>query len=67
MDERELIEILTPFNFWRTKPFTGVIRPDYLNNLERLTSTGQVVVVTGVRRCGKTTILIQFINNLIEN
>jgi len=31
MDERELIEILTPFNFWRTKPFTGVIRPDYLN------------------------------------
>ena len=67
MDERELIEILTPFNFWRTKPFTGVIRPDYLNNLERLTSTGQVVVVTGVRRCGKTTILIQFINHLIEN
>jgi len=25
------------------------------------------VVVTGVRRCGKTTILIQFINHLIEN
>jgi len=67
MDERELIDILTPFNFWRTKPFTGVTRPDYLNNLERLTSTGQVVVVTGVRRCGKTTILIQFINHLIEN
>ena len=67
MDERELIDILTPFNFWRTKPFTGVIRPDYLNNLERLTSTGQVVVVTGVRRCGKTTILVQFIDHLIEN
>ncbi len=67
MDERELIEILNPFNFWRTKPFTGVIRPGYLNNLERLTSTGQIVVVTGVRRCGKTTILIQFLDHLIEN
>ena len=67
MDERELIEILNPFNFWRAKPFTGIIRPEYLNDLIKLTSTGQVVVVTGVRRSGKTTILIQFIHHIIES
>jgi len=67
MDERELIEILNPFNFWRASPFTGITRPKYLNELQRLTSTGQIIVVTGVRRSGKTTILVQFIHHLIEN
>ena len=67
MDDRELIEILTPFNFWRTTPFTGIIRPRYINELKRLSSTGQVIVVTGVRRSGKTTTLIQFIHHLIDN
>ncbi|MEA1893888.1 MAG: ATP-binding protein [Euryarchaeota archaeon] len=67
MDERELIEILNPFNFWRATPFTGITRPKYLNELHRLTSTGQVIVVTGVRRSGKTTILIQFLHHLIES
>jgi hypothetical protein len=66
MDERELIEILNPFNFWRARPFTGITRPKYLDKLCRLTSTGQVIVITGVRRCGKTTILTQFMHHLIE-
>ena len=67
MDDRELIEILAPFNFWRANPFTGIVRPRYINELERFSSTGQVIVVTGVRRSGKTTILVQFIHHLIEN
>lgn len=67
MDDRELIEILTPFNFWRTTPFMGIIRPRYINELKRLSSTGQVIVVTGVRRSGKTTTLIQFMHHLIDN
>jgi len=67
MDERELIEVLNPFNFWRASPFTGITRPKYLNELQRLTSTGQIIVVTGVRRSGKTTILVQFIHHLIES
>ncbi len=58
MDERELIEILNPFNFWRASPFTGITRPKYLNKLQRLTSTGQIIVVAGVRGSGKTTILV---------
>lgn len=66
MDDRELIEILNPFNFWKASPFTGIIRPDYLEKLEKLTSTKQVIVVKGVRRSGKTTILFQFMQRLIE-
>ena len=67
MDDKELIEILTPFNFWKTSPFTGITRPRYINEIERLSSTGHVLVVTGVRRSGKTTIMVQFMHNLIEN
>jgi len=67
MDDKELIEILAPFNFWKTRPFTGIVRPRYINELDRLSSTGQVLVVTGVRRCGKTTIMVQFMDHLVES
>lgn len=66
MDDRELVEVLHPFNFWRAEPFTGIERPRYVAAIERLASTGQVVVVTGVRRCGKTTVLLQFLQHLIN-
>ncbi len=55
------------FNFWRTSPFKGIVRPRYINELERLSLTGQVLVVTGVRRSGKTTIMVQFMYHLIES
>jgi hypothetical protein len=66
MDDRELIETLSIFNFWGGKPFTGIPRPGYVKQLERLVGSGQVVVAKGVRRSGKTTILFQFLRHLIE-
>ncbi len=67
MDSRELIELLTPFNFWRQRPFTGIERPAYLRELDRLAATGQLVLVMGVRRAGKTTILLQYLGRLIDS
>src|SRR3989344_5685003 len=57
-------EILNDWNFWEKEINTGVKRQDYLDRLSQLISTGQVVAISGVRRCGKSTILRQFIVQL---
>ena len=67
MDDRQLIEVLYPFNFWGAKPFTGIPRPKYVERIKKLMKSGQIVVTKGVRRGGKTTILFQFLKNLIEH
>ncbi|MDR0789064.1 MAG: AAA family ATPase, partial [Bifidobacteriaceae bacterium] len=42
-------------------------REYYLNKLRRLSSLDAIKVVTGVRRCGKSTILKQYLNELVQN
>lgn len=44
-----------------------VLRKQYLNKLIRLKDTKLIKVVTGVRRCGKSTLLKQFEQYLLEN
>lgn len=41
-------------------------RVDYLNNLEKWRDEKVIKVVTGMRRCGKSTLLLQFQNRLVE-
>lgn len=41
-------------------------RVDYLNSLEKWRDEKVIKVVTGMRRCGKSTLLIQFQNRLVE-
>ncbi|MFO8051832.1 MAG: ATP-binding protein [Thermoplasmatota archaeon] len=67
MDDKELIDILIPFNFWKRKPYTGIPRPEYIDRIEKLSSSEQILVAKGVRRCGKTTILFQFLDHLIKD
>lgn len=67
MDDRQLIDMLYTFNFWETRPFTGIPRPKYIERLKRLMKSGQIIVTKGVRRSGKTTILFQFLKNLIDD
>ena len=66
MDNEKLIEILSDWNFWRKDADTGILREDYVNRVESLTKTGQVVAITGPRRCGKSTLMKQFIKKQIE-
>ena len=67
MDDRQLIEVLYPFNFWGARPFTGIPRPKYVERIKKLMKSGQIVVTKGVRRGGKTTILFQFLKSLIDH
>lgn len=41
-------------------------RVDYLNSLEKWRDEKVIKIVTGMRRCGKSTLLLQFQNRLVE-
>ena len=69
MSTTQLLEILEKLNpWWSGKPFeTGIPRNDYLNKIKEYVATKEIVIITGVRRSGKTTLLFQTIQKLIEN
>jgi len=62
-------EILYKLNPWWEKdpPETGISRPNYLKRLIDLLPSPEIVLLTGLRRVGKTTLLKQIISHLLEN
>ena len=66
MNQQDVIESLIPWNFWDKKPFTGIPRQTYLSKLNDWIGIPEVIVVTGVRRAGKTTLLLQMLDNLMN-
>lgn len=57
----DYINILSNWNFWEKKIDTGRERPKYLSRLMKLEKLSEAVVLSGVRRSGKSTILLQFL------
>lgn len=66
METATLLEILDDWNFWRKDRPTGIPRPAYGEHLLKLIRTSQVVTIVGIRRSGKSTIMLQLIRKLIE-
>ncbi|HHD15566.1 MAG TPA: ATP-binding protein, partial [Euryarchaeota archaeon] len=63
----ELMEIISPFNFWERELDTGYPREEYLDRFEDyLKVPSTIVAVTGVRRSGKTYLCRQMIRRLME-
>jgi len=64
-----LFEILASQNPWWTgRPFeSGRVRGNYLKTIGRLVKTGEIVILSGVRRSGKTTLLLQTVKQLITD
>lgn len=62
-------DILHRFNPWWESDieFPGIPRETYLSKLEKLQKTKDVILLTGLRRVGKTTLLHQLIFRLLEN
>jgi predicted AAA+ superfamily ATPase len=65
----DMDEILYRFNpWWESKlEFPGISRETYLPELEKLKKTKDIILLTGLRRVGKTTILHQLIFRLLKN
>jgi len=61
-------DILTKFNpWWETSyQFPGIARKQYLSMFHKLKSIKDVILITGLRRVGKTTLMHQFIHQLLQ-
>jgi predicted AAA+ superfamily ATPase len=67
MKSNEIMEILTDWNFWGEELDTGIERPELLKEMQRLLKINEILVVSGVRRSGKSTLILQFCKSLIES
>lgn len=66
MDKDEIIGALLLWNFWEKEISTGIPRQGYLERIKKFLHTDEVVALTGVRRCGKSTILLQALAELFK-
>jgi len=66
MDKKEILAILEDWNFW-SKPFReSFVRKTYEAEVVHKASTNEIIFLKGVRRSGKSTILLNHIQNLIK-
>lgn len=71
MDKEFLISYLKKKNYWwQTKSVTdsdkGIERQDYLDKIEGASKLERILCLSGIRRCGKTTIIHQYIGRLLN-
>ena len=66
MNTSEIIHALAQWNFWNQEIDTGFNRSFYLKKLGKLLSMSEVVALIGVRRSGKSTLVLQLIEELVE-
>jgi uncharacterized protein len=62
----ENISNIERFNFWNNRPDTRVIRPRYLSLVQKFHDSRLIHVLVGQRRVGKSYILRQIIQSLIN-
>ena len=67
MTNQEIIDILSQWNFWQKEPKTGLARPKYVNTLLKQKDQKEVSIITGVRRSGKSTVLLQTLKEIIKS
>jgi len=67
ISDNEILQALADWNDWNRPEPETVPRPFYENRLRALSSTGEIVVLQGVRRCGKSTILRNAVRLLLAD
>src|SRR3989338_9554179 len=67
MTNQEIIDILSEWNFWQKEPKTGLARPKYVSPLLKQKDQKEVSIITGVRRSGKSTVLLQTLKEIIKS
>lgn len=65
MNKNELFRILDDWNSWNKEQDTGILRPRYVDKMRQLSSSKQVLVVTGARRSGKSYLMRQFARDIV--
>lgn len=65
--DAQLIEVLKKWNIWERQIDIGTIRDDYIGRIYPYFERKEVIVLKGVRRSGKSTIMKQLMMELTEN
>ncbi len=65
MEETTLLEVLTKWNPWEKEISIGIKRLEYLRQIYPYLERKEVLVLKGMRRSGKSTILKQLMNELM--
>jgi len=66
MDKIKILEILNDYNYWNRSLKDNYARPNYELKIKSLSKTNEVVVIKGLRRSGKSTLLLNHIKNLLN-
>lgn len=67
MDKNKILSILNDWNYWE-KPLPKFIpREYYQNKISTYLRSGEIIILKGIRRSGKSTLLLNHINHLLEN
>lgn len=67
MNRQQIIETLILWNFWEKDINVGIPRDLYLARIRKYLSLDEIIVLTGIRRSGKSTILLQVLSELIKD
>jgi len=67
MDETTIIEVLKRWNPWEKAIDTGIKRQRYIRKIYPYLERKEIIVLKGIRRSGKSTIIRQLISELINN
>jgi len=62
-----VIEILKKWNPWEKEIDAGIKREDYMNKIFQFIKRKEIIVLKGIRRSGKSTIIKQIIKKLLKN
>ncbi len=65
LSKEKIFEALTTWNYWGTSLPQTVSRPVYEEEIARKAATGEILILKGVRRSGKSTLLINEMKRLI--
>ncbi len=67
MEKQEILAILEDWNYW-SKPFReSFVRSKYEDEVAHKASTDEIIFLKGVRRSGKSTILLNYIETLRDS
>lgn len=66
IEKENIIKILDSWNLWNRKLNTGIRREHYLKKILPLIERKEVIVIKGIRRSGKSTIMKQLMQELIK-
>ncbi len=67
MEERLIIDVLKKWNIWEKPINTGIKRPKYIEHIYPYLERKEILVLKGIRRSGKSTLLKQLMLELIAS